>query len=60
MLPRDVNILVSVVNTYLRDGCPSLRELCLTLDEDEDELTARLAEAGWRYDADRNALVRAG
>ena len=60
MLPKDINILISVVNTYLRDRYPSLHELCLSLDEDEDALAARLKAAGWRYDGAVNALVREG
>ena len=60
MLPRDINMLVSVINTYLRDEYPTLHELCLSLDEDEAALTARLEAAGWRYDPEHNALRRAG
>ena len=57
MLPRDVNILLSVVNTKLRDEYPSFHEMCLSLDEDEQMIKTRLEEAGWRYDETVNAFV---
>ncbi len=52
--PRDPMILLSVVNTKLRDGYSSLRELCEETDTDPDELTAKLAAAGFRYDEQTN------
>ncbi|MBR3502948.1 MAG: DUF4250 domain-containing protein [Clostridia bacterium] len=58
MLPNDPNILLSLVNTRLRDEYASLSELCAALDEDEDALAARLAAAGWRYDREANQFVR--
>lgn len=54
MLPRDPMILLSVVNTKLRDGYPSLEELCGEIDADMDELTARLAAVGYQYDEKTN------
>ena len=58
MLPKDPNILLSLVNTKLRDEYDSLSDLCAALDEDEDALTARLAGAGWRYDREANQFVK--
>ena len=40
-LPQDPMILLSYVNTKLRDEFPSLRELCLTLGVDEEDLCRR-------------------
>ena len=57
MLPKDPFILLSVVNTRLRDGCPSLSELCAALDADEEELTAALAAVDYRYDRSQNRFV---
>ena len=57
MLPKDPYILLSAVNTKLRDFYPELRELCLSLNEDEAELCARLEEIGYRYDAVQNQFV---
>ena len=54
MLPKDPMILLSVVNTRLRDEYDSLAALCDDLGEDEDALRAVLAAAGFAYDAARN------
>lgn len=54
MLPKDPVILLSFVNTRLRDRYESLSALCEDLEADEDELRARLAEAGYRYDPELN------
>ena len=58
MLPNDPNILLSLVNTKLRDEYVSLSDLCAALDEEEAALAARLAAAGWRYDPEANQFVR--
>lgn len=54
MLPKDAYMLLSVVNTKLRDDYTSLQELCASLGEDEKELTSRLAAAGFTYDPKQN------
>ena len=54
MLPKDAMILLSVVNTKLRDEYDSLDALCEDLDEDRAALEARLAAVGFTYDAARN------
>ena len=50
MLPSDPVILLSYVNTKLRDEYPSLRELCASLDADETALN-------YEYDPARNQFV---
>lgn len=57
MLPQDPNILLSYINTKLRDNYPSLDELCDDLDEDKTALTEKLAKAGYVYDAGQNRFV---
>lgn len=57
MLPQDPNILLSVVNTKLRDQYPSLDVLCDDLDVSKAELTEKLSAAGYRYDAAQNRFV---
>lgn len=57
MLPQDPNILLSVVNTRLRDRYSSLDELCDDLDEDKTALVEKLAKAGYSYDATQNRFV---
>ena len=56
-LPQDPYILLSFVNMKLRDAYPSLAALCEDLGADEKELRARLAAAGFTYDADKNAFI---
>lgn len=50
-------MLLSVVNTRLRDEYESLRELCNCCDIREEELTARLAQIGYRYDEEQNRFL---
>ena len=50
MLPKDPMILLSVVNTKLRDEYDSPEALCADLDADFDALEATLAEIGYQYD----------
>lgn len=57
MLPKDPNMLLSVVNTLLRDHYSSVEELCDDRDEDPEELKNRLARAGYIYDPATNRFV---
>ena len=60
MLPQDPIILLSYLNTQLRDNYSSLDALCDGLDADPAELEssiARLKEMGYVYDAARNKFV---
>lgn len=54
MLPKSPNILLSVVNTKLRDFYKSLDDLCDDLDESKDEIIEVLASIGYHYDKDLN------
>lgn len=54
MLPQDPNILLSVVNTKLRDEYSSLDALCDGLDAVPAELTEKLGTLGYAYDPDTN------
>ncbi len=56
-LPKDPMILLSYVNTKLRDEYPSLDELCAGLGVSKEELTSSLEKVNFTYDADRNAFV---
>lgn len=49
MLPKDPFMLLSVVNTKLRDDYSSLAELCAAEGIDEADLKQRLAAAGFEY-----------
>ena len=57
MLPQDPYILLSYVNTKLRDEYSSLTELCAAVDADEGELRDILAAVGYAYDPDRNQFI---
>ena len=57
MLPQDILILPSYLNTLLRDRYASLAELCDDLDEDMPLITARMAAAGWQYDPVHNQFL---
>ncbi len=57
MLPNDPVMLLSVVNTKLRDEYPSLAELCLALDVDSTEIISKLAPLGYVYDESANRFV---
>ena len=54
MLPQDPMILLSVINTRLRDQYPSLAALCEDLDADQRALEEKLALVGFRYSPERN------
>lgn len=57
-LPNDPIILLSFINTKLRDSYPGgLGELCDDLDVDAAELTEKLAAAGFEYNAATNQFV---
>ena len=54
MLPQDPNILLSYVNTKLRDEYDSLEALCDGVDAVPAELSEKLAGSGYAYDAAAN------
>ena len=54
MLPQDPMILLSFVNTKLRDDYDSPDLLCEDLGVDRRTLEVKLAEAGFRYDPGTN------
>ena len=56
MLPKDPFLLLSVVNTFLRDEYEDLDALCAALDLDRKALEEKLAAAGFVYDPARNAF----
>lgn len=48
-MPNDPIMLMSLINTKLRDEYPSLEELCKALFIDKEELTEKLEKAGFTY-----------
>lgn len=57
MIPNDPVMLLSFVNLKLRDFYSSLDALCEDLDVDKAELTAKLCNIDYHYDASRNQFV---
>lgn len=56
-LPKDPVILLSVVNTQLRDHYPSLEELAAAYMVDVQTLTRKLAAINYHYDQTKNQFV---
>ncbi len=56
MLPMDPFILLSYINTKLRDEYPSLDALCDDLSAGRDELEKKLSDAGFVYDPEKNCF----
>lgn len=54
MLPKDPFILLSYINTKLRDDYPSLDELCKALGVENQKLTETLDAIGYTYDVEAN------
>ena len=54
MIPNDPAILLSFVNTKLRDFYSNLDALCADMNIDKEELCEKLAFAGFKYDEKQN------
>lgn len=54
---KDPYLLLSLVNTKLRDEAPSLEELCKSYDVDPKSIEERLAKVGYSYNRDNNQFV---
>lgn len=53
-IPNDPVILLSYLNTQLRDNYPSLEEFCKSNALDADAIKAKLAGIGYTYDEAQN------
>lgn len=56
-LPNDAFMLMSVVNTKLRDYYPNLDALCDDLGENKNEIIERLANYGFSYNEEQNKFI---
>ena len=56
-IPKDPVILLSYINTQLRDFFPSLDELCSSLSLDKDALIKTLKTIDYIYDINQNQFV---
>ena len=57
MIPNDPMILLSFINTKLRDDYKSLDLLCDDLQLDKAELEAKLSSIDYKYDPDLNKFI---
>ncbi|MBO5610111.1 MAG: DUF4250 domain-containing protein [Eubacterium sp.] len=57
-IPNDPIMLMSYLNTQLRDNYSSLEEFCKESGADEKEIKDKLEKAGYRYEPDQNRFVR--
>ena len=53
-IPNDPAILLSFVNTQLRDNYPSFVEFCKSNDLDAQAIAEKLAAIGYTYDETQN------
>ena len=57
-IPKDSIMLMSFLNTQLRDNYSSLTELVKSYGVDEGEITQKLSSVGYSYDPEKNQFVR--
>lgn len=58
MLPKDPNILFSLLNMKLRDYYSSLDALCDDLEEDPAEIKDLMQKAGYVYNSGSNSFIK--
>ncbi len=56
-LPKDPVILLSVINTKLRDQYSSIEKLCEDLNIEQDELEKKLEGIAYQYDKVQNQFL---
>jgi hypothetical protein len=57
-MPKDDYILLSFVNTKLRDEYSSLGDFCESFDLSLDDICRRMANIGYFYNQDKNAFLK--
>lgn len=56
-IPKDPAMLLSYINTQLRDHYPTLEELCKSLSLDEDAIKSSLKTIDYEYDEEQNRFL---
>lgn len=56
-IPKDPVILLSYVNTQLRDFYPDLEDFCKSLDLSLSQLTRTLSSIDYHYDPKQNQFI---
>lgn len=57
MIPKDPIMLLSYLNTQLRDNYASLDELCASMDVNKQEIVEKMAGIEYCYDGELNKFV---
>jgi hypothetical protein len=57
LLPNNPMILLSVVNTQLRDEFDNLDDLCKFFNQDRSDLEEKLAAIDFTYDPEQNRFL---
>ena len=55
-IPNDPIILLSYINTQLRDNYSSLDEFCKSASVSKEEIEKKLESVGYKYDENRNCF----
>lgn len=56
-LPNDPAILLSYINTMLRDNYNSLEDLCKSMDVSQQTISDKLASIGYAYNREKNRFM---
>ena len=56
-MPKDTVMLLSFVNTQLRDNYNSLEELCKSYMVSEKEITDKLKTINYEYNSEKNQFI---
>lgn len=56
-LPNDPIMLLSVINTKLRDYYPNLLDLSKSLDVNIEEIEEKISKIGYKYSPERNQFI---
>ena len=56
-IPKDPVMLLSYLNTQLRDFYPSLEECCRSLNLDQKSVEKSLEQIDYRYQPEKNQFV---
>ena len=56
-IPKDPVMLLSYINTQLRDNYPDMDELCGSLCLDRKDVDEKLASIDYEYDSEKNQYI---
>lgn len=57
MIPKDPWMLLSYVNTHLRDFYSSLEELCREIGVEQEEIEEKLGAVNYHYNREKNRFM---